>query len=285
MRPTWHLVAPQDIRWLLELTAPRVHAATACYYRTHGLGERAFARGREAIELALRAGDPLIRSELYEALEQAGLGDDRLRLAHIIMHAELEGLICSGPRRGKQHTYVLLADRVPDAPRLDPDEALAQLTRRYYVGHGPATVADFSWWSGLTIAQVRRGLELVDGELASADAADGTTWYAAPEPAGRARVDRAQLIPMYDESTIAYKDLRVVLATPPPRRGLLERPIVIGGHTLGSWKRTLDKGAVTVHATVFERLAPEAEVSLAEATERLGRFLGLPATLAVEAAV
>jgi Winged helix DNA-binding domain len=281
MRPTWHFVAAEDIRWLLELTAPRVHKAVGYYYRAHGLGDAEFARGHEVIEAALRPGEPLIRARLYDELERAGLGSDRLRLAHILLHAELEGLICSGPRQGKQHTYTLLSQRVPDTPRLEPEQALAELTRRYFVGHGPATVNDFAWWSGLTVAQVRRGLELVGGELARAERADGRAWYSAPEPPGRARVDGALLVPMYDESTIAYKDLRVVLADEPPRSGLLERPIVIGGRTVGSWRRTLHEGGVTVEATVFAPLDAAASARLEAAAERFGRFFGVRAALAV----
>jgi hypothetical protein len=285
LRPTWHFVAAEDIRWLLELTAPRVHRAVGSYYRTHELDQAAFARGHEAIEAALRPGEPLIRPELYEELERAGLGEARLRLAHVIMHAELEGLVCSGPRRGKQHSYVLLDDRVPAAARLEPDEALAELTRRYFTSHGPATVNDFSWWSGLTVAQVRRGLELVGDELDAAEDGDGKTWYAPPEPAGRARVDGALLVSMYDESTIAYKDLRVVLAAEPPRTGLLERPIVIGGRTVGSWKRALTKGGVTVEATLFGPLDGVGRERLQTAAERFGRFFGLPATVTAGLAV
>jgi Winged helix DNA-binding domain len=280
MRPTWHFVAAEDIRWLLELTAPRVHRAVGSYYRTRGLDAAEFARGHEAIEAALRPGEPLIRARLYEALERAGLGSDRLRLAHVLMHAELEGLICSGPRQGKQHTYALLSERVPGAPRLEHDEALAELTRRYFTSHGPATLNDFSWWSGLTVAQARRGLELVGGELARAEAADGTAWYAAPGPAGRARVDGALLVPTYDESTIAYKDLRVVLAAEPPRRGPFERPIVIGGLTVGSWKRMHSTGGVTVETRLFTPLDPEERERLEAAADRFGRFFGLPATVA-----
>ena len=284
MRPTWHLVAAEDIRWLLELTALRVHRAVGSYYRTHELDEAAFDRGHEAIEAALRPGEPMIRAELYAELERAGMGEDRLRLAHVIMHAELEGLICSGPRRGKQHSYALLDDRVPPGSRLEPDEALAELAGRYFTSHGPATVNDFSWWSGLTVAQARRGIELVGGEVEAAEDRDGRTWYAPLEPAGRARVDGALLVPMYDESTIAYKDLRVVFATEPPRTGLLERPIVIGGRTVGSWKRVLAKGGVTVEATLFEPLDETGRERLEAAAERFGRFFGMPATVAAELA-
>jgi len=283
MRPTWHLVAAEDIHWLLELTSPRVHTAVGYYYRSHELGEPEFARGHQAIEVALRPGEPLIRARLYEELVRAGLGSDRMRLALVIMHAELERLICSGPRQGKQHSYTLLSDRVPDRRRLEPDEALAELTRRYFNSHGPATINDFSWWSGLTMTQARRGLELVREELASGEDRDGRHWHSSPEPAGRARVDGALLVPMYDESTIAYRDLRVVFAAEPPRGGLLERPIVIGGRTVGSWKRSKrGQTPFTIEATLFAPLDAAAGGRLEAAAERFGRFFGRPAAVTAE---
>ncbi len=152
---------------MLALTAPRVHQANRYWYRQAGLDEEVIARSQEAIAATLADGEPRTRRELGEALGEAGVEDaSGVRLAHLMMYAELEGLVASGPRRGKQHTYALLADRAPDALELSGDEALAELTRRYFASHGPATVKDFSWWSGLTLTQVREGLALVDGELA-----------------------------------------------------------------------------------------------------------------------
>ena len=155
LRPTWHFVTPADIRWLLKLTAPRVNAANASYYRKFGLDEAVLARTNTVIARALEGGKQLTRSELEAALQQAGLStpaDDRLRLAYIMMRAELDVLVCSGPLRGKQHTYVLLEERVPQAGTLERDEALAELTRRYFTSRGPATLKDYMGWSGLLAA-------------------------------------------------------------------------------------------------------------------------------------
>ena len=277
MRPTWHLVAADDLPWLLELTAPRVHAALGYAYRRFELDEDVFARGHEALAAALEPGEPLQRDSLMTAMRDAGITGERLRLHHVLIHAELEGLVCSGPRQGKQHTYALLADRSPNPRRLEPDAALAELTRRYFAGHGPATVADFSWWSGLTIAQAKRGLEL------AGLGADDEGWFGldAAEPEA-AEEDTALLVGMFDESVIAYRDLRFAFATGVDGLDPLIRPIVIGGRTVGTWKRVVGRGGVTVEASTLERLGRTEAGALEAAAERLGRFLGLPATLSLE---
>jgi hypothetical protein len=163
MRPTWHFVTPADIRWILELTAPRVHAANGTMYRRLELEDALFGRSDEIIARAVEGGRHLTRAELGAALSVAGIDTTNgMRLGYIVHHAELEGVVCSGPRRGRQHTYALIAERAPQARRLARDEALAELTRRYFTSHGPATVKDFAWWSGLTIADVKAGLAMLD---------------------------------------------------------------------------------------------------------------------------
>ena len=112
LRPTWHFVLPADIRWMLALTAPRVHAAMAYNYRLLELDDALFAESQAVLAKALQGGRQLTRPELVSALQQAGFAADNLRLSHLLIRAELDGLICSGARRGKQHTYALLDERV-----------------------------------------------------------------------------------------------------------------------------------------------------------------------------
>lgn len=150
MRPTWHFVTPADIRWILALTAPRVHAVNAYSYRKFGLDRGIFARSRVAFERALQGGKQLTRLELASVLGRAGIPAESLRLAYLMMQAELDGVICSGARRGNQFTYALLDERAPHVKNLEREEALAELTRRYLSSHGPATLSDYVWWSGLT---------------------------------------------------------------------------------------------------------------------------------------
>lgn len=162
LRPTWHFVAPADVRWMLALTAPRVKASVAGSVRSLGLDDAVFARTSAIITSALAGGNSLTRPELGAALHNAGFELDPMRLQHVVFRAELDALVISGPPRGKQQTYALLDERVPQvrAHPFERDEALAELTWRYFNSHGPALVADCSWWSGLTMTDVKRGLEL-----------------------------------------------------------------------------------------------------------------------------
>ena len=158
MRPTWHFVMPADIRWMLALTAPRVNAVMAYYYRQMEVDETLIARAKPVFERALRGGKQLTRAELGTALEKAGIHATGVRLGFIIGRAELDAVVCSGALRGKQHTWALLEERVPPAKRLDRDEAMRELTRRFFTSHGPAQLIDFVWWSGLTMADAKKEL-------------------------------------------------------------------------------------------------------------------------------
>jgi len=165
MRPTWHFVAHDDIRWLLALTAPRVNLRCGPNYRKFELDAAVFKRSHRVLENALKNGKSLTRSELRKILNESGVAaDDTIRLAHILIRAELDGIVCSGPRIGKQFTYALFEERASAAKKIDRDEALAKLTRRYFGSHGPAGLQDFAWWSGLSAAEAKRGLELVARE-------------------------------------------------------------------------------------------------------------------------
>jgi hypothetical protein len=182
LRPTWHFVAPADIRWMLELTAPRVKSAIGFNCRRMSMDDAIFARSRKVLVAALRGGRQLTRDALRRAIQRAGIATDDVRLVLILMRAELDGVICSGARIGKQFTYALLDERVPRTKALTRDAALAELTRRYFTSRGPATVQDFVWWSGLTVADARAGIEMTGRRLVR-EVIDGTAcWRSSPPP-------------------------------------------------------------------------------------------------------
>lgn len=288
MRPTWHFVAPDDIRWLLSLTASRVHVANAFIYRQFELDHSSFALSNATIEDALRGGKHFTRTELASALERAGITAAGLRLGYIMMRAELDAIICSGPRRGKQFTYALLDERAPNARDLPHDEALAELTKRYFSSHGPATIQDFVWWSGLMVSDVKAGLEMSKSEL-TYEVVDGQTYWFAPLAATSApAVDISQtayLLSTFDEYGIGYKDRKELLdPSYTERAGNLptvpfSAHIAIGGKILGAWKRTLTKREVILEAFYYRRLTEAESRALADEVDRYGSFLGLPATL------
>jgi Winged helix DNA-binding domain len=284
LRPTWHFVAPADARWLLRLTRPRVHALNRYHRERFGLDARLLARAQRLLAGALEGGEQLTRPELAAHLAAGGIEASGPRLAYVLMHAELEEVICSGARRGKQHTYALLDRRVPRGPLddLSRDAATDELVRRYFRSHGPATVRDFTFWSSLTAAETRAALERLEGELEVELDAHGTPWYVGLERPGQARRDRrAFLIPTYDETIVGYQGVRTVpehSAGPGP----FERVALVEGRSVGSWRRTLGPRGVTVQVAPSGALPGRATAALASAARRLGSFLGTEASLEVE---
>jgi hypothetical protein len=277
LRPTWHFVAPADIRWILALTAPRIKAAMTPYALGLGLDEALFARCEAVIVRALGGGRSLTRAELGAALRQAGIEiHDGATVGHIVSRGELDALVCSGPRHGLQHTYALLEERVPPAPSLSGQEALAELTWRYFSSHGPALARDCSWWSGLPVGQITRGLELNSWRL-ERETVDGRTYWfrrLSPPPTG----ETAYLLPNYDEYTVAYRERdlfydRARNWTGNPRIDVpFSNVIVVGGHVVGRWKRVLRNGAVTIESQWSGEPSDDARRALAAAAERYGAF-------------
>jgi hypothetical protein len=284
MRPTWHFVSPADIRWMLALTAPRVRTVLATYDRKLGIDATVINRSNRTIAAALRGGAALTRQELKVALGRAGIVADGVqRLAHLVIHAELDAVVCSGPLRGKQFTYALLEERIPQHRVLPREEALAELTRRYFSSRGPAQVHDFAWWSGLTTADARAGLEMARPHLAS-DVIDGRTYWLSPTRRRAARPLRtALLLPLYDEYLIAYKDrsasLDPVVWAPIVRRDPFSSPIVIDGQVVGGWKPVDRKGTITITVDLPASVSKSDRSLVAEAADRVGRFFEREITL------
>jgi hypothetical protein len=283
MRPTWHFVDASDLRWLLALTAPRVHQANAFQYRSLGLDAATRARGRAVFEAALRDGRALTRTELGRALAAAGLEASGLRLGYFTADAELEGLICSGPRRGRQQTYALLEERLPPSRPRERDEALAELARRYVEGHGPAQVADLSWWSGLTVADARRALEAAEPEIRREQVGERLFWVAPGGPAWRPNAGEptVHLLPNYDELLIAFRDRSDAAdpELPAPARvaaEILAHVIVRDGLVVGGWRRTDDGRTMQVQLNPLVPLSEADRRALAVQSERLSAFLGRP---------
>ena len=286
MRPTWHFVTPVDIRWLLKLTAPRIHAANSHYYRKLELDETVFKRTNKAMAKALLGGRQLTREALRAAVQRAGVPtDDLLRFNYILIRAELDGVICSGARQGKQFTYALLDERVPETKSRSREEALADLTRRYFTSHGSATVADFVWWSGLTAKDANNGLDMVGSRLLK-EVIDGKTyWRSSLMPPVERATRLAHLLPAFDEYLVSYKDRSAAFEVnnhkKTPRANMILGPvIVIGGRVVGDWKRSLAGESVRITLNYFAPLSKAERQLVADAADRYGAFLGLTVVLA-----
>jgi hypothetical protein len=282
LRPTWHFVMPEDIRWMQVLTGPRVHALNAHYYRKLELDGAMFRRSEALLTKTLRGGNRLTRAELAGVYRDSGIDASALRMTYLLMHAELETVICSGALRGKQFTYALLEEQAPRSRTLDRDEALAELTIRYFACHGPATVHDFAWWSSLTVADVKAGIEMAKSQLVSDVVGETTYWFAPTGPAGRLESPVAHLLPNFDEYLVAYKDhsasfdAEVYGRLKPEEAPLMAHILVVDGLVVGGWKRTIGRREVTIRTNLLVPLGGAEWDAVRMAAAGYGRFLGLP---------
>jgi len=285
LRPTWHFVTPSDIRWLLKLTSPRVQSINVYMYRNIGMDIDILNRSSNIFVNALRGGFQLTRDELIETLNQSGIVvDKKLQMVYLLMYAELEGLICSGARRGKQFTYALLDERVPMIKPLSREESLMKLADRYFKSRGPASVFDFAKWSGLTVNDARQGLETVKGQLERTLIDEREYWFPPVTLPALEITPKVYLLSIYDEYVSSYKDHNAIQTAEIGTRlaamgNDLTYIIVINGQITGTWKRIIGKDRVVVKTSLFVDLTANEKEALTTAAHRYGNFLLLPAVL------
>ena len=285
LRSTWHFVLPADLRWLLMLIGPRVRARMASYYWRNGLTDAVFARSQAVLREALAGGRQLVRKEIAAAFVRGRVATDGLRLRFLLLQAELDLIVCSGALRGKHQTFALVDDLVPPAPPLAEDAALAELARRYFSSHGPATLKDFLWWSSLTAAQARRAVQLLERKgLRRLEAGGRTHWMLEP-PARRAPAGTpVHLLQAFDEYIIGYTESRKVLAVagqPHAPSGAPRHSNVLtrDGQTIGFWRTVLDAAQAVVHVHLTRPIDAATQSALEDELERYGQFLQLPLRL------
>lgn len=274
MRPTWHFVTSEDISWLLTLTSERVHAYNGHYYRKSGLNKDIFQKSNAVLQKTLQGGQQLTRVQLQQALEAAHIPVQDMGLSYTIMQAELEGIICSGPRIGKQFTYMLLEERIPKKIEKGRDEALGELTKRYFQSHGPAQIADFAWWSGLTIADAKRGIEIANLQKITRE---DTVYYALGKEEQTIAHNTVYLIPPFDEYFVAYKDRSAILDTRYKKQmnfggGMITGAIVSGGIIIGTWKRTFQKDTIHIQLFPFTKFTSKEYQGISQAAKRYAAF-------------
>jgi polyhydroxyalkanoate synthesis regulator protein len=278
LRPTWHFVLPQDIRWMLKLTAPRVNSGNATMYKKHELTDTVFNKSFDVFAKAMQGGKQLTRAEIVTAMHEAHIATDDLRLTLLLMKAELEQLICSGPRLGKQFTYALLDERAPSVAEIDEDEAVGRLVLRYFTSHGPATVNDFVHWSGLTVANAKTGIEINKALLSQITVEGETYWMGADADFSIAKKSGAYLLPVYDELIIAYKnrDAMVPAKFIDKMRAITFFPtIIINNQVVGNWSRNIGKKTIDIELKPFDKLSKMQSDSIETAAQRFKKFNGI----------
>jgi hypothetical protein len=279
LRPTWHFVSADDIRWMLELTAPHIKSAVASAWRSLELDEKVFKRANTIIEKAL-TGKQLTRAEIMTLLQKKGIFINALRSIHLMYRAELEGIVCNGLKRGKQFTYALLNERVPSTKRLKKEEALAELAKRYFNSHGYATLQDFCWWSGLTVSNAKIGLESIKSKLDSIEIDNQTYWINNNFTHEIKDFESIHFLPAFDEFMVGYKDRSASLdpkiaKTVITSNGIFRPIIVVNGKIEGIWKRMLKKDHVFIEPHFFKLKNKLKKKVLLEAAKPYGDFLGM----------
>jgi hypothetical protein len=279
LRPTWHLVAADDIYWLLDLTAPYILAAQKSRHKELELSEAVFKKSAKTIEKALSKGRHLLREELLAELQQAKIPTDENRSSHLLFHAELNGIICSGKTRDNKQTYALLAERVPNKKTLSREEALATLANRYFSSRGPATLKDFINWSGLSVTDAKRAMETVKSGLLQETLNGDTYWFNSSLTLPPDDEPAVHLLPGFDEFIIAYKDRSASL---PPHHtkkvvnvnGIFRPALIVNGQVKGLWRRTLLQDKVVIEIEYFEAGKRPAKKLLEQAAGKIGLFYG-----------
>ena len=282
MRGTIHFVAATDVRWMLELCAPRKLAADGLRLKQLELDFPILGRCKHLFQTALGGGQCLTRSAMLELLENAGINPKGQRGYHILWHLAQSGLICFGPRQAKDQTFVLLEEWVPNAPIQSRDDSLAELAKRYFTSHGPATVQDFAGWTGLTLRDARAGLESVQSQLVSEVRDRLEYWWAVTATeVSTAQGSGVHLLPGFDEYILGYKDRRDVMTVEHAQRivpggnGVFLPMIVVDGQVVGTWKRTVKKSGVQVLLEPFLEI-DALEERVQNAVMRYCAFHGLP---------
>lgn len=269
-----HFVAAADARWMLDLMLPLALKGMApAGERAYGLTQEVMTQAEKIVRKALKGGKALNRAELYEALDNGGVAPRGVRSPqdkffsptgrglHILVRLAHEQLICFGPRNGKEQTFVLLDEWLPRKEKFNRDEALKELVIRYFTSHGPAQIKDLNWWSGLSVKDIKSGIELAGNKLSSVEV-EGKIYYMAPNQPKLKDSNEAHLLPPFDEFMVAYKDRDASLEAVhahhinPGANGMFAPIIVINGQILGTWRKKVAKKDIEITAHPFTKFSP-----------------------------
>jgi hypothetical protein len=277
LRPTWHFVSSEDIYWMLELTAPRIRSSLQSITKSLELTDSIFKKSNAIIQRALTEDTAIPREELVARLQAAKINTDSYRSMHLLLHAELTGLICSGPSKGGRRTHALLEQRVQRPKAMSRDDALKKLALKYFSSHGPATAQDFMWWSGLSALDVRNALEMIQAHFISETIGKEVYWFKNSSFPMKDDKRSIYLLPAFDEFIISYRSRGVsLLAAHSPRaissNGIFRPTIVLDGQVIGLWKKTRKKEVVLIETELFKPLNQKVYSQIEQAVELLSQF-------------
>ena len=287
LRGTLHFVSSQDIKWILDLISPRIIKSNANFLEKNlQLDNNVFKKSREAIINALKGEHHLTRKDIYNELKSADISISNLRGIHILHRLALEGVICFGPRDGKQHTFVLLDEWIPKSNIMSRDNALGELALRYFSSHGPSTIQDFKWWSGLSDSEARIGLDKNKSKLISEDINNQTYWFSSYMQNTDNLYPISQLLPDFDEYIVGYKDRSHLVNGISNNKMELNEfifnpTIIVNGEIVGTWKRIFKSGTVNMVLNRYKSLNNEENKAIKKAAAEYGNFVGMPVSIEI----
>jgi hypothetical protein len=277
LRPTWHFVVANDIRWMLQLTAKNLNRALSSNNKRLELDEKTFTKTNRIIEKLLLGGKHLTRKEIMAALEKKGIKTNDLRAGHIMFRAETDLVVCNGIKREKQFTYALFDERIPSTKKFTMEEALAELALRYFQSHGPATLHDFTWWSGLSVSDSKNGLELIKSKLVAVKNKGAVYWYVRDSPLQKTKGNKIIFLPAYDEFLISYKSREISLdptfaSKSYTTNGIFNPIIVHNAKVIGTWRPQYKK-EIVIRENFFIKPTEKQKQLCTKAAKEFGRFL------------
>lgn len=279
LRPTWHLVSADDIHWMLELSAPQIKALLKSRHKQLEITDKVISKSNNVITKTLSQSGYATREKLVAELEKAHIATADNRAAHLLMWAELEGVICNGKTIEKKQTYALLSERIPRKETITRDEALARLAKKYFLSHCPATLQDFIWWSGLSVRDARRALGMIQSEVVAENIYEQTYWFPHSYTVPKSDEESVFLLPAFDEFIISYRDRSASLLPEYKQRaisrnGIFWPVIVIDGQVQGLWRRTVKNNTVVVETDLFGQLPTATKRTMEEKAITFGEFIG-----------
>lgn len=279
MRGTLHVAAAKDVHWLLDLLAPRIIASGASRYRQLGLREADFKKCNSILIRSLHGNKECTREELSAALNKNGMNTDGQRLIHLLQRAALEKIICFGTKRESKFTFTLLDEQVAFNKTLKREEALAEITKRYFTSHGPATLRDFTWWSGLTATDAKTGIASAGSFLQKEKTGEQAFWLAPDNMKATASLQPIFFLPAFDEYVMGYKDRSAFLKAGHTKQvissnGIFYPIIIVNGQVAGTWKRISQKDGLVIEMQLFNHPGKKALDEIKEAAQPYGAFVG-----------
>lgn len=277
LRPTWHFVSAEDIHWIHDLSSPRLKPIYRSYAKGSGADESLIFRAVPMVEKILEGGKHLTKQEIGTALVEHDLQLDDRTLQLTISYAETEGILVNGRQKGNKQTFTLLEEWVPRQKTITKEEALECLARRFFTSHGPATIHDFIWWSGLTITQCRQAIEMIKADFICETINGRDFWMRNDTKTPPADKDYAFLLAPFDEFVVSYKDRSEIIedhhySKVMTKNGLFSPTIILNGEIIGSWKKIVQKKSPRIELSFFEKRSKKKQDLFKIEIKRLEKF-------------